>query len=117
MTKCRLKIDAIAEGDIEIKAIDSRSRVLLVGKITVDLFIRGLKLIEPKDEYEENKIKYSLMTLEQFKKERLKRIESNPKNEGLKQASDAFVRESVLSKYSYNFSWLGRPIIQYPQDI
>ncbi|WP_460373667.1 cephalosporin hydroxylase family protein [Methanocalculus sp. MC3] len=24
---------------------------------------------------------------------------------------------STLPKYSYNFSWLGRPIIQYPQDI
>ena len=25
--------------------------------------------------------------------------------------------ESTKNKYSYNFSWLGRPIIQYPQDI
>ncbi len=25
--------------------------------------------------------------------------------------------ESTIPKYSYNFSWLGRPIIQYPQDI
>src|SRR2546428_7629235 len=24
---------------------------------------------------------------------------------------------SVNAMYSYNFSWLGRPIIQYPQDI
>ena len=31
--------------------------------------------------------------------------------------SKNFMRESVLSKYSYNFSWMGRPIIQYPQDI
>ena len=28
-----------------------------------------------------------------------------------------FLRESVLNKYSYNFSWMGRPIIQYPQDL
>ena len=27
------------------------------------------------------------------------------------------MEESTLPKYSYNFSWLGRPIIQYPQDI
>jgi len=27
------------------------------------------------------------------------------------------MRESIRPKYSYNFSWLGRPIIQYPQDI
>ena len=25
--------------------------------------------------------------------------------------------ESTPPKYSYNFSWLGRPIIQYPQDM
>lgn len=25
--------------------------------------------------------------------------------------------ESTAPKYSYNFTWLGRPIIQYPQDI
>ncbi|CAM8431154.1 CmcI Cephalosporin hydroxylase [Candidatus Methylopumilus universalis] len=28
-----------------------------------------------------------------------------------------FFIESVNQKYSYNFEWLGRPIIQYPQDI
>lgn len=29
----------------------------------------------------------------------------------------AFLEASVHEKYSYNFFWLGRPIIQYPQDI
>lgn len=28
-----------------------------------------------------------------------------------------FIFDSLESRYSYNFSWLGRPIIQYPQDI
>lgn len=28
-----------------------------------------------------------------------------------------FLKESIKKNYSYNFSWLGRPIIQYPQDI
>lgn len=40
-------------------------------------------------------------------------------------AQDAAFQESTLSwmnqsiahKYSYNFEWMGRPIIQYPQDI
>ncbi|MGP8281877.1 MAG: cephalosporin hydroxylase family protein [Desulfomonilaceae bacterium] len=27
------------------------------------------------------------------------------------------MRASILPQYSYNFAWLGRPIIQYPQDI
>lgn len=33
------------------------------------------------------------------------------------QAAAAFMRASTQPKYSYNFSWLGRPIIQYPQDM
>jgi cephalosporin hydroxylase len=28
-----------------------------------------------------------------------------------------FFERSFLRKYSYNFAWMGRPIIQYPQDI
>ncbi|WP_426050867.1 cephalosporin hydroxylase family protein [Brevundimonas sp. SL161] len=28
-----------------------------------------------------------------------------------------FVQTSILPQYSYNFSWQGRPIIQYPQDM
>lgn len=35
----------------------------------------------------------------------------------LQEAADAFMQASTRPKYSYNFSWLGRPIIQYPQDI
>ncbi len=31
--------------------------------------------------------------------------------------SKTWMRESARYKYSYNFTWLGRPIIQYPQDI
>jgi len=27
------------------------------------------------------------------------------------------MRESIRSRYSYNFSWLGCPVIQYPQDL
>ena len=32
-------------------------------------------------------------------------------------ASDAWMLASVRARYSYNFTWMGRPIIQYPQDI
>lgn len=28
-----------------------------------------------------------------------------------------FMRESIDARYSYNFCWMGRPIIQYPQDM
>ena len=55
--------------------------------------------------------------IEQFRQERLERIKLNGKNDQLINATRTFVRESALTKYSYSFTWLGRPIIQYPQDI
>ena len=35
----------------------------------------------------------------------------------MQNAAEIFLTESADVDYSYNFSWLGRPIIQYPQDI
>jgi len=35
----------------------------------------------------------------------------------LKKASADFTRHSIVPKYSYNFTWLGRSIIQYSQDM
>jgi cephalosporin hydroxylase len=52
-----------------------------------------------------------------FDDEVAERIAANGRNEALRSAAGAFMRESIPPKYSYNFSWLGRPIIQYPQDI
>jgi cephalosporin hydroxylase len=45
------------------------------------------------------------------------RIDANANNRELRAAADTFMRASTQPKYSYNFSWLGRPIIQYPQDM
>ena len=39
------------------------------------------------------------------------------KNKKFTEIAQKFMIESVKNKYSYNFSWLSRPIIQYPQDI
>jgi len=52
-----------------------------------------------------------------FKEEVNDRIIDNGNNKALLDAAHAFTKASNLPKYSYNFSWLGRPIIQYPQDI
>ncbi len=41
------------------------------------------------------------------------RIKSYPQNDALIHSSKTFMYESTLPKYSYNFSWLGRPMIQY----
>lgn len=52
-----------------------------------------------------------------FQKEVAERISVVPTNQHLCESATAFINESSISKYSYNFSWQGRPIIQYPQDI
>lgn len=52
-----------------------------------------------------------------FNKEVIKRINSNSKNKKLKNYAKKFFIESYSKKYSYNYNYFGRPIIQYPQDI
>ena len=54
---------------------------------------------------------------EEFKKECEERIEAQGKNKKLLDASQSFTEETIRSGYSYNFTWMGRPIIQYPQDM
>ena len=53
----------------------------------------------------------------EFVREVRERVESYATNERLKRAAREFMLPSIPAQYSYNFSWLGRPIIQYPQDI
>jgi cephalosporin hydroxylase len=53
---------------------------------------------------------------EAFAKECRERVARYP-NSALARAARAFMEASTPDRYSYNFSWLGRPIIQYPQDI
>jgi len=55
--------------------------------------------------------------IENFEKERKERIENQASNTQLQIASEKFMQETIKSQYSYNFSWMGVPIIQYPQDI
>ena len=52
-----------------------------------------------------------------FQNECDERIKSYAHDEELHQASNSFMDNTIRTKYSYNFSWMGRPIIQYPQDI
>ncbi|MBK7795163.1 MAG: cephalosporin hydroxylase family protein [Saprospiraceae bacterium] len=52
-----------------------------------------------------------------FYNEKQARIASQEGNIPLQKAKDEFIFQSINSKYSYNFSWLGRPIIAYPQDM
>ena len=55
--------------------------------------------------------------MNKFQNEVNKRIEVNARDKKLNASARHFMARSINPKYSYNFSWLGRPIIQYPQDI
>ncbi|GAO34789.1 cephalosporin hydroxylase [Sulfuricella sp. T08] len=52
-----------------------------------------------------------------FEKEVKERVNAIGQNEKLKSCAHNFLEASLQPQYSYNFSWLGRPIIQYPQDM
>lgn len=52
-----------------------------------------------------------------FDKEKQLLINANANNIELLNARDNFNLASNKAKYSYNFSWMGRPIIAYPQDM
>jgi cephalosporin hydroxylase len=54
---------------------------------------------------------------EKFRMERIEGIAEQGKDEEARRLSQAWISHPGLHQYSYNFSWLGRPIIQYPQDI
>ena len=52
-----------------------------------------------------------------FQKEVTERVSGIPSEKALCETAAAFMRASTGPKYSYNFAWQGRPIIQYPQDM
>ena len=52
-----------------------------------------------------------------FNEEKKKLIASYPHNANLVEAAQHFNIESNKVFYSYNFTWMGRPIIAYPQDM
>lgn len=55
--------------------------------------------------------------IKKFEIEKEVRIKEYEMNSRLKNSANNFMKESTIPQYSYNFSWLGRPIIQYPQDM
>tara|TARA_B110000008_G_scaffold201917_1_gene200573 strand:- start:10042 stop:10827 length:786 start_codon:yes stop_codon:yes gene_type:complete len=57
------------------------------------------------------------LIMDSFKSEVKERIANMEKNDVFCNSAKDFMQASILPKYSYNFSWQNRPIIQYPQDI
>jgi len=54
---------------------------------------------------------------EQYCRERDERIESYKQDKKLTSMADAYIKELAFATYSANFSWLGRSVIQIPQDL
>jgi len=50
--------------------------------------------------------------IEKFKREKEENILLQGSNEDLKSTAAAFMNASIMSRYSYNFTWLGLPIIR-----
>lgn len=58
------------------------------------------------------------MTVEKaFKEQMARNIAALGADQRLKNLSCGWIKDSGQHGYAYNFSWLGRPIIQLPQDI
>jgi cephalosporin hydroxylase len=55
--------------------------------------------------------------VEEFERTKRKYIQRMSKDKNLLAMSNRWFIESCKYKYSYNFTWMGRPIIQFPQDI
>jgi len=53
----------------------------------------------------------------EFENKNNKSIKTMSKDLEFRKQSDDWFKKSLKYEYSYHFSWLGRPIIQYPQDI
>ncbi|MEL0168765.1 MAG: cephalosporin hydroxylase family protein [Pseudomonadaceae bacterium] len=54
---------------------------------------------------------------EQFAQERKERMDAYARDKDFQSLSHQWLQQSMASKYVYNFDWLGRPVIQYPQDM
>jgi len=57
------------------------------------------------------------MTDKTFEKINKKNIALMAKNPSFRNLTNLWFKLSEKYQYSYHFSWMGRPIIQYPQDI
>ena len=54
---------------------------------------------------------------EKFQQELRVNVQGLQRDLPLQGLSNIWLRETTRHKYSYNFSWMGRPVIQFPQDL
>ncbi|POR47344.1 cephalosporin hydroxylase [Bosea psychrotolerans] len=58
-----------------------------------------------------------LNPVEEFEIEKRKYIEALGQDVELRQLTKAWFERASKQRYSYHFTWLGRPVIQFPQDL
>ena len=54
---------------------------------------------------------------QKFRSQCLREVSEQGSSDTLKSLTRQWVDESIKTNYSYHFEWLGRPVIQYPQDM
>src|SRR4051812_20295481 len=54
---------------------------------------------------------------QEFENHNTKMIAQMSQDESLRRLSSEWLKASVPYQYTYHFTWLGRPMIQLPQDI
>ena len=52
-----------------------------------------------------------------FKQDCVREIASQGEDKNIAQLTSDWINQSTVNKYSYHFEYMGRPIIQYPQDM
>ena len=55
--------------------------------------------------------------IEKFNQEKSDNIQKQGQDQILRDLGFNFLLKTSETKYSYNFSWMGRPIIAFPQDM
>jgi len=55
--------------------------------------------------------------LTKFREQKLKNIEKLGEDDALSKSGADFLRETAKYNYTYNFTWMGVPLIQVPQDM
>ena len=54
---------------------------------------------------------------QKFRSQCLREVSEQGSSNTFKSLTRQWVNESIKTNYSYHFEWLGRPVIQYPQDL
>lgn len=65
---------------------------------------------------QKTKMNNNIMPIDKYVNEIHDRLEGYSKNSELNRVQCELLHQMNINKYAYNFTWLGRPIIQIPQD-